>query len=274
MYVDKHGPKWAEWIRHNIERGCDIMQMKESMVSSVWSEVDAINALNYARGLPTFDSARPDIPNHNLHNVDGHTVRTLCRIVSPNAVLLDNLITEEEAEELLSLAKSKGLRPSSVVDSVNGGSIMHDARTSSGVFFSGEIHPILTKISNRISKLTNWPEDKAEVIQVLCYEKSQEYKPHFDWFDPNFKGSASHLVNGGQRVGTTVIYLQLSEDGGRTSFPEAGVEMSPNVGGAIFFSDVDENGVPDRKTLHAGTPVLDGVKIVATFWQRENTVNK
>ena len=60
---------------------------------------------------------------------------------------------------------------------------------------------------------------------IINYEEGQEYKPHYDWFDPNAPGSATHLANGGQRVGTTVIYLATADGGGSTSFPDSGLEF-------------------------------------------------
>ena len=56
---------------------------------------------------------------------------------------------------------------------------------------------------------------------------------------------------------------------GCTSFPDSGLDFSPSVGGAVFFNSVDSNGLPDRSTLHAATPVVRGVKIVVVYWQRE-----
>ena len=37
----------------------------------------------------------------------------------------------------------------------------------------------------------------------------------------------------------------------------------------LYFADVDERGVEDPSTLHAGVPVLAGVKYIATKWLRE-----
>lgn len=45
--------------------------------------------------------------------------------------------------------------------------------------------------------------------------------------------------------------------------------MRPSRGAALYFADVDARGVEDPVTLHAGVPVLAGVKYIATKWLRE-----
>jgi prolyl 4-hydroxylase len=161
------------------------------------------------------------------------------------------------------------METSGVVDNQTGLGVIHEASTSSGIGFSRGATPLLATLESRLAQLTNWPITHGEGIQILRYQPGQQYKPHFDWFDPIEPGSTSHLKNGGQRVGTTVVYLSLPKLGGRTSFPEVGLEVAPTLGGAIFFNNVDFLGVPDPLSLHAGMPVEHGEKIVATYWQRE-----
>ena len=64
-----------------------------------------------------------------------------------------------------------------------------------------------------------------------------------------------------------VMYLNTPELGGATTFPDAGVEVAAQKGGAVFFSY--ERPSPDQLTRHAGAPVLRGEKWVATKWLRE-----
>mmetsp|Transcript_45890 Transcript_45890/g.87592 ORF Transcript_45890/g.87592 Transcript_45890/m.87592 type:complete len:206 (+) Transcript_45890:740-1357(+) len=100
-------------------------------------------------------------------------------------------------------------------------------------------------------------------------------------------GSVQHFFdNGGQRVATVLMYLSDVEEGGETVFPNShnwihperarldmspcgkrGVAVKPSVGDALLFWGV----LPDTKTIdkasmHAGCPVLRGVKWTATKW--------
>jgi len=111
--------------------------------------------------------------------------------------------------------------------------------------------------------------ERSDGLQVLRYDTGGEYRPHFDWIDPDLPGLHKYLKVGGQRLGTFVLYLSKVESGGRTSFPAIGLEVIPKKGGAIFFVNTDSRHTPDQLTLHAGTPVVKGVKLVANKWLRQ-----
>jgi prolyl 4-hydroxylase len=213
----------------------------------------------------------PDItPPEGEWTVQGQRLSVLSRITRPRAVLLDGVLSADECGELIDYAHSKGLKSSGVVDRETGESIHHQARTSTSVCFTRAETLLIDTIERRLAALTGWPVTHGEGLQVLRYEPGQQYRSHFDWFNPEKAGSALHLKRGGQRVGTTVIYLSPAHEGGGTRFPKAGVEVSPRAGGAIFFTNLDPCGRPDHMSLHAGTPVVKGTKIVMTYWQRES----
>ena len=113
----------------------------------------------------------------------------------------------------------------------------------------------------------NWPLERGEGLQILRYRPGAQYKPHFDYFDPSQPGTARMVERGGQRVGTLIIYLRAPEAGGATVFPDAGLEVAPVPGNAVFFSY--DQPVPATLTLHGGAPVLAGEKWVATKWMRQ-----
>ena len=68
-------------------------------------------------------------------------------------------------------------------------------------------------------------------------------------------------------VGTLIVYLNTPEAGGNTVFPDAGLDVAPVRGNAVFFSY--DRAHASTKTLHGGAPVTAGEKWVATKWLRE-----
>jgi prolyl 4-hydroxylase len=125
-------------------------------------------------------------------------------------------------------------------------------------------NPVVANIERRISEITGYPIENGEGIQILRYEEGQEYRPHFDYFDPNSPAVSDQLNN--NRVCTFLMYLNTPEEGGETIFPDAGLSVRAKQGSAVQFSY--QTPSPDTKTLHAGTPVIKGEKWVATKWIR------
>lgn len=272
--LDTRGADWRRWILENIERGCLAQTMLEQLIGGGWPAEAAISALQEGGTMLGREffcrPASPCIATDKAINLDGQAIAIVAAAERPRAVVLDGVLSVTECDQLIALAVAKGLRRSAVVDAESGDSIEHAGRTSTSVCFTRNESPLIGTIEQRLARMTHWPADHAEGLQVLSYGPGQEYKEHYDWFDPSKSGGDFHLARGGQRLATTVLYLATAISGGGTRFPNAGLEFSPRRGGAVFFADVDPLGNPDAMSLHAGSPVIAGTKIVATYWQRQH----
>lgn len=49
-------------------------------------------------------------------------------------------------------------------------------------------------------------------------------------------------------------------EGGETEFPNLGVALKPKTGRAICWTNILSNGKADMRLLHAGLPVVKGIK--------------
>jgi len=273
--LDSKGTAWRDWVLNNLQRGCKPQTMLQSMTANAWDIESAGLALDEALALLArphdWRTARPYINTPaNYLDCGDRVAQVLFSLQHPRIVLLDNLLSHQECDTLIELAEQKGIKKSAVVDRESGQFVDHHARSSSGSYFTRGENEHVACIEKRLAGITDWPVTHAEGLQILKYEPGQEYRPHFDWFDPNQPGSAKQLLRGGQRLGTFVLYLTDVEAGGSTVFPTLGVEVFPRKGAGVFFADVDETGKTEQKSLHGGSPVIKGTKIVATYWQREN----
>lgn len=188
--------------------------------------------------------------------------------VSPRIVLVRNFLSEAECDHLIKESKPY-LKRSLVVNPLAEGSKLDDARTSSGMFFPGRgSDKTIATIEARIAKLTMIPVENGESIQVLHYLPGAEYKPHYDFFDPNTVGGAACFNRGGQRLASFIMYLHDTEEGGETIFPKANIAVKPVKGSAVLFYNCLSNGKEDNLTLHGGAPVIKGEKWIATKWMR------
>lgn len=193
-------------------------------------------------------------------------VGVLMSLDHPRIVLFGGLLSETECDELVGMSRHK-LERSRTVNRDTGAVDLHVDRTSEGTYFSLDENPLVTRIDRRIAELLNWPIENGEGLQVARYAPGGEYKPHYDYFDAADPGSAPHTAHGGNRVATVLIYLATTLQGGATIFPDAGLEIAPVKGNAVFFSYAAPS--PDTLTLHAGAPVMEGEKWIASKWLRE-----
>lgn len=202
-------------------------------------------------------------PEAPLAMAGDREVRVSLSVTKPALRVLDGLLTGEECDELVALARPR-LARALTVDATGNLQVDH-RRTSAGMFFKlGEL-PLVAQLEQRIAGLLDIPVSHGEGLQILHYLPGQEYTPHYDWFDPEQPGFAAVTERGGQRIASVVMYLNTPEAGGGTAFPAAGLTVTALRGSAVYFAY--ESG--DTSSLHAGLPVLGGEKWIATKWLRE-----
>jgi len=260
------------WIAEQTQAGVSADGLLDAMLASGWRRAVARGALEEVRGATPPRHVPGALPEPALHEAANsiwagdREVQVVSAMKSPRVVVFGGLLDASECDELVALARERLSRSETVVMDT-GGSEINPARTSSGMFFERGESPLVARVEARIAALLHWPVENGEGLQILRYRPGDEYKPHYDYFDPAAPGAAAILARGGQRLASLVIYLQVPARGGATSFPDAGLEVMPVRGNAVFFRY--ERAHPDTRTLHGGAPVLDGEKWVATKWLRE-----
>lgn len=278
-------PELRSWIVQQAQQGFAADVVLGSMMASGWTEDVAIAALEttlseHLQGKHTVDTAHtadplpPTVPVPMIAlqdspmriDVDGHSVHLLSRISSPDVVVFGNVLTADECDALIAAAKPR-LNRSLTVATKTGGEELNADRTSNGMFFRRDENEVVKTLERRLAALVNWPVENGEGLQILHYRPGAEYKPHYDYFDPDEPGTPTILKRGGQRVATIIMYLNEPERGGHTIFPDLNFEVTPQRGNAVFFSY--NRAHPSSKSLHGGAPVIAGEKWIATKWLRE-----
>ncbi|WP_333662986.1 2OG-Fe(II) oxygenase [Acinetobacter sp.] len=206
----------------------------------------------------------------NFFNIDGKRIRLVMYLERPGMCYFEDVLSEAECDELVNLSEQSGAFERAVI--INEETALDEARSyrkSDTVAYSHGQTPLIATIEQRIATLVNWPATHGEYLAILRYQQTGEYRPHVDFFSTNSPGGIKNLSYGGQRVATFILYLSDVEAGGSTKFPNLGLEFKPKKGAALLFTNIDILGRPDQNTLHAGMPVIDGTKYIATKWLRE-----
>ncbi|WP_229257815.1 2OG-Fe(II) oxygenase [Duganella margarita] len=288
---------WRVWIMENLERACSPLDMANSMArsgqysmtaaraaiddavriraggGSGGSGIDGASAAAAASAqvASAFSSPREmpfiDLTSNRIAAPD-REIDVLFVLKKPQVILLGNVLSDEECDAIVAHCGSRYTR-STVTAEADGASVVHEGRTSEMAFIQRGEAEVAERIDRRLAAIAHWTPECSEPFQLQKYDKTQEYRPHYDWLDPDSAGHRSHLARGGQRLATFVLYLSDVAQGGGTVFPSLGLEVFPKKGNALWFLNTDSNHQPDAQTLHGGAPVVKGTKIIANKWLRQ-----
>ena len=280
------------WISAQAQSGQTPEQVMATLIASGWTKSQALAAMQefvafqdapdqpVDFGAAVVEAANQDALSYPVVPVPEPSIRgnqtsietpdrrvdIVMTMALPRVVVFGNLLSHEECDELMELARARLERSQAVVNET-GASAIHEARTSDGMFFQRAENPLVGRIEARIAAVLNWPAERGEGLQILRDGIGHQYKPHWDYFDPAHAGTPTILKRGGQRVASLVMYLNTPARGGATTFPDVGLAVAPVKGSGVFFSY--DKPHPSSKSLHAGAPVEEGEKWVATKWLRE-----
>ena len=99
---------------------------------------------------------------------------------SPLIYTIDSFLDDNQCDYITNISKNK-LKRAVVVSEGKG--IMTEGRTGLSYWIKHDIDDITKEICERISKLVEISLTNAENMQVIYYNKDQEYRKHFDAFN-------------------------------------------------------------------------------------------
>jgi len=212
----------------------------------------------------TMDTTEIAVKEQTIFHHTGNKIKTedrdiqiIAKVEEPLIVVLGNVLSHEECDELIQLSKDRVQR-----SKIGNTRTVDELRTSSSVFLQEGEHDVVTRVEKRVSQIMNIPVEHGEGLQILNYKPGQEYKAHFDFF------SASSRPVKNPRISTLVMYLNDVEEGGETYFPKLNFSVSPQKGMAVYFEYFYDSQELNDLTLHGGAPVVIGDKWAATQWMR------
>ncbi|MCG8434911.1 MAG: 2OG-Fe(II) oxygenase, partial [Gammaproteobacteria bacterium] len=176
----------------------------------------------------------------------------------------------EQCEYIIGASQSY-LQRSQVVDPVTGKTVLDKVRTSKGMNFDHTFKDIVIGIIEaRMAAAAGCDISQGEPLAILKYGVNEEYKVHADYFSLGEQESERIFANGGQRIFTVLVYLNDGFVGGGTEFPKLATTVQPEQGKLLLIQNCDLDGTPRSETVHAGLPIKDGEKWLASLWIRQN----
>ncbi len=179
----------------------------------------------------------------------------------------DEMLTPAECEHIIALARPTVRRAQ--VSGVAGGSVSK-GRTSALTWVRHDIDATVQAVSERIAACVGLPLRHAESLQVIHYDPGQEYRPHFDAYDLSTAKGQRYTARGGQRLVTTLTYLNSVAEGGATGFPQLGIDIAPRPGKLLLFHNCHPGtSTRDPRSYHQGKAPARGEKWAFNLWFHE-----
>ncbi|RKP25905.1 hypothetical protein SYNPS1DRAFT_4791, partial [Syncephalis pseudoplumigaleata] len=140
-------------------------------------------------------------------------------------------------------------------------------RTSTQTFLPFDHDQVTACLLMRAMSFFQLPMEDIEQMQVVRYLPGQEYRAHYDFMstDEQLMGNEWTRLRG-QRLATMIVYLQEPVAGGNTTFPSLGISVAPRKNDALFWYNLNQDGLEDWRTVHRGDPVVEGEKWAMNLW--------
>lgn len=187
--------------------------------------------------------------------------------LNPLVAVVDDVFDKALADRIIAFGQDK-LDRAKVVNRKGGGKT-DESRTNDAAVIDQWADEALTGLITTISSFVRLPPENSEPSQLLRYQGEQKFDPHNDAFGNN-AGGREFLAHGGQRLFTTICYLNDVEKGGETEFPHLKLQIAPKLGRVLIFGNTRLGTAQQHPhALHGGRAVEAGEKLALSIWWRQ-----
>jgi prolyl 4-hydroxylase len=177
----------------------------------------------------------------------------------------DGFLSRKECDRIIALV-GHHLGPSPLAVQLADG----EFRTSRTCAMANLLSPVALEVDAKICRTIGIRPQYGEGIQAQRYDVGQQFKPHWDYFDPGTSEYQRYAALRGNRTWTFMVYLNDGMEGGATRFMVNGFAVIPKAGMALMWNNLRDDGSPNADMVHCGEPVTRGHKVIITKWFRLN----
>ena len=163
---------------------------------------------------------------------------------NPNLDLytLDDFLSAKECARLVALI-GHHLHPSTLAYSLDDDAVSHqpDGGSLSPAQPDGAV-----SIDAKICRTLGIRAEYSEGIQAQRYDVGQQFKPHWDYFEPDTDAYRRLAGVRGNRTWTFMVYLNDGLEGGATRFTKIDHAVEPKAGMALLWNNLNAGRLTER----------------------------
>lgn len=268
-----------------------------SAIGTIKAHLESISPHYFPWPYPPSRHSPPQPPPYHCPQ---HNYTTQLISLDPLLIYITNFIPANEAALLMDLGTP--LLTTSPITGSGADTSDNNIRTSTSAPLPADDSAVSCVLSRARSFLgpavLDPTRDDMGAPQMVRYTAGQRFNVHADWFARPRLGSEDaaagrrRLYN---RVATIFVVLQSNASaGGETWFPhveinggvsvgggseegevpawrvhdDGGLAFRPVAGNGLFWVNLLPNGTGDARVVHAGLPIVDGVKTGMNIWPR------
>ncbi len=249
------------WLREQVHAAADLQVVHRMLREKGLSDQDIAAGIEAVRPL---DSAlkRGTIETPPLIRRAPPKLRRL-DVPKAEVYAYDDFLSPKDCARVIALS-AHHLQPSPVAN--DPGDV--DYRSSTTCALAQLRSPVALEVDAKICRGIGIRPEYSEGIQAQRYDVGQQFKAHWDYFEPDSTDYLRFASITGNRTWTVMIYLNDGMEGGATRFVNADYAVVPKAGMALMWNNLHADGTPNRETKHSGEPVTRGHKVIITKWFR------
>lgn len=261
---DTEMDSWLNWTRENILRGCDLSDLCRQLREK-GPNLDAVDSAFPAMvGKPGYDYLASSRIVPILSNSPGRE-----RFVQVGDCDFQLYIGVDFLSQDLCRSLAEKIKQNSLPSTLTTREKDMEFRTSSTSHLDIIKDTEVIDLDRWIAESLGIPLEYSEPIQGQVYGPGQQFKLHTDYFTPRTPEFVEHASIRGQRTWTFMVYLEAPEEGGATFFQKLNLAIPCRAGTAVVWNNLKADGSVNPHSLHEGTKVHSGKKVIITKWFRD-----
>src|SRR3982751_4361673 len=226
-----HDPRLISWLRDAIRVGSDVAEIMTNMRKQGLSDEAILSAFEAVQ--PTGDALEQGVMSPPLLRRAPAKLRKI-DTDKLDLYTLEDALSANDCARMVALI-GHHLRPSTLAYPSDD-KAFRTSQTSDLCYLKS---PVATGIDTKICRTLGIRPEYAEGIQAQRYDVGQQFKPHWDYFEPGTKEFLRFAVTRRTCTWTFMVYLNDGMEGGGTCFTELGHTFQPKPGLALLWNNLN-----------------------------------